>query len=76
MESSTLPREFIHPSTPEFWFRVSGCVGLLIVVGVISGLERGLLSIEPMHLAILELEGSPSQKHQAKKIGPLVAVTI
>ena len=64
----------IAVKTPEFWLNILVCALLITFAGVLNGLQRGLLSIEPLNLAILELEGGDREARHAKKLGGILKV--
>lgn len=53
------------------WLQITFCVILLVLSGLFSGLNLGLMSLDQTELKIIEKVGSESEKKHAKRIGPL-----
>ncbi|CAG5128154.1 unnamed protein product [Candidula unifasciata] len=60
----------VEPLIP-LWLRICVCIVLLIFSGLFSGLNLGLMSLDPTELKIIEKAGSPQEKQYAKRIAPL-----
>jgi metal transporter CNNM len=55
-----------------FWEYSLICIGLVLFAGIASGLTVGLLSIDPLSLSILKIDGSEEEKKQAEKVEPIL----
>eukprot|EP00918_Siedleckia_nematoides_P016607 GHVU01035701.1.p1 GENE.GHVU01035701.1~~GHVU01035701.1.p1 ORF type:complete len:292 (+),score=57.03 GHVU01035701.1:531-1406(+) len=60
--------ELIQTGSGEFWAYVAVCVFLVLFAGFASGLTTGLMSLDPIHLKVLESEGTEGQKKSAHSI--------
>lgn len=60
-------KEFFLP----LWLRIVCCVILLMLSGLFSGLNLGLMSLDPTELKIIQKVGAPQEKKYAKRIAPL-----
>lgn len=54
-----------------FWLQISICCVLLVLSGLFSGLNLGLMSLDQTELKIISKVGSDNEKQWAKRIGPL-----
>ena len=70
---TTYEEEHVLTYTDKFfWIYLGIYVALVLIAGLMSGLTMGLLSLDPMSLAVLSTGGKPQEQKYAKKILPLV----
>ena len=53
------------------WLQVILIVGLLVLSGIFSGLNLGLMALDPMELRIVQNCGTEKEKRYARKIEPI-----
>lgn len=61
----------VHPPLLPLWLQISLIVILLVFSGLFSGLNLGLMALDPTELKILQNCGEPSEKKYAKQISPI-----
>lgn len=61
----------VDPTSSEFWGQIIAIFFLVIVSGIVAGLTLGLMSLDATNLSILEIAGTPQQKHYASRIIPI-----
>ncbi|CAB1114432.1 unnamed protein product [Ectocarpus sp. CCAP 1310/34] len=55
------------------WVNIAMTSVCVVCAGLAAGLTMGLLSIEPLEMAIKQRSGTPEEQHQASRILPLVS---
>ncbi|XP_062995141.1 metal transporter CNNM4 [Elgaria multicarinata webbii] len=53
------------------WFQIILILGLLVLSGMFSGLNLGLMALDPMELRIVQNCGTDKEKRYARKIEPI-----
>lgn len=61
----------VHPPLLPLWLQISLIVILLVFSGLFSGLNLGLMALDPTELKILQNCGEPAEKKYAKQISPI-----
>ncbi|XP_072026763.1 metal transporter CNNM2-like isoform X2 [Amphiura filiformis] len=61
----------IYPPLLPLWLQIILIVILLSLSGLFSGLNLGLMALDPTELKILQNVGNPKEKQHAKKISPV-----
>lgn len=59
------------PYLLPLWIQISLCLVMLVLSGLFSGLNLGLMSLDQTELKIIEKVGSDDEKKHAKRISPL-----
>jgi len=58
--------------TPEQWISLGCAVGCVVCAASAAGLTLGLMSMDPLELAIKQRTGNPQEKERAERILPVI----
>ncbi|XP_076989913.1 metal transporter CNNM4 [Tamandua tetradactyla] len=70
-KDSLLSLEVEEGSLLPLWLQVLLVLGLLVLSGMFSGLNLGLMALDPMELRIVQNCGTDKEKRYARKIEPI-----
>lgn len=62
----------VEPWSTAFFIYCGTSFGLVLIAGLMSGLTVGLLSLDPLNMHILEMEGSEEEKKHASRVRPII----
>ena len=64
---------YLHPGSAAFYQCIIIITGLVSMAGLMAGCTMGVLSLDPVRLKLLRLQGSDEEKRWAKAVLPVLA---